>query len=147
MVKSFLFMKESMTITARGMPIIASKTNHGTQSGADLIEGDLKIRTAIPRETMQNSERSIMSAIGYISKIGGRRRESIMQMTGGIKICLLNENITMPEKLTRSVLAQLRQKANLLAIFLSINLCFEPARGVAVEETVGHACNVISNTS
>ena len=63
-------MKESMTITARGMPIIASKTNHGTQSGADLIEGDLKIRTAIPRETMQNSERRIMSAIGYISKIG-----------------------------------------------------------------------------
>jgi hypothetical protein len=53
----------------------------------------------------------------------------------------------MPEKLTRSVLAQLRQKAKSLAIFFSINLCFEPVRGVAVEETVGHACDVISNTS
>ena len=32
-----------------------------------LIEGEFKIRTAMPRDTMQNSERSIMSAIGYIS--------------------------------------------------------------------------------
>jgi hypothetical protein len=106
MVKSFFFMKESMTITARGMPIITSKTTHGTQSGADLIEGDLKIRTAMPRETMQNSERSMMSAIGYISKIRGRRTESLMQIAGGmIKICLHDLNITMREKLTRSVLA------------------------------------------
>jgi hypothetical protein len=49
------------------MPIIVSKTTQGTQSGADLIEGEFKIRTAMPRDTMQNSERSIMSAIGYIS--------------------------------------------------------------------------------
>ena len=111
MVKSFLFMKASMTITARGMPIITSKTTHGTQSGASLIEGDLKIRTAMPRETMQNSERSIMSAIGYISKIRGGRTESIMQIAGVIKICLHKLNITMPEKLTRSVLALVRQKA------------------------------------
>ena len=31
--------------------------------------------------------------------------------------------------------------------FLQLNLGFEPVRGVAVEETVGHACDVISNTS
>jgi len=60
-------MKESIRIAVRGMPIIVSKTTHGTQSGADLIEGEFKIRTAMPRDTMQNSERSIMSAIGYIS--------------------------------------------------------------------------------
>ncbi len=146
-VKSFLRMKESIRIAASGMPIIDSKTTQGTQSGADLTEGELKIRTAMPRETMQNSKRSIMSAMRYISKIRGGQTESIMQIADDSKICLHEPNITMPEKLTRSVLAQLRQKAKSLAISFSINLCFEPVRGVAVEETVGHACDVISNTS
>ncbi|HAU49584.1 MAG TPA: hypothetical protein DCW57_10935 [Planctomycetaceae bacterium] len=79
------------------MPIITSKTTHGTQSGADLTEGELKIRTAMPRETMQNSKRSIMSAIRYISKIRGGQTESIMQIADDSKICLHEPNITMPE--------------------------------------------------
>ena len=66
-VRSFLRMKESIKIAISGMPIIDSKTIHGTQSGADLIGGEFKIRTAMPRDTMQNSERSIISGIGYIS--------------------------------------------------------------------------------
>ena len=66
-VRSFLLMKESITIAVRGMPIITSKTTQGTQSGADLIEGEFKIRTAMPRDTMQNNERSIISAIELIS--------------------------------------------------------------------------------
>jgi hypothetical protein len=53
----------------------------------------------------------------------------------------------MPEKLTRSVLAQLRQKARALAIFFSLNLYFETLCGISVEETVGHASDIISNTS
>ena len=104
-VRSFLLMKESIIIAVRGMPIITSKTAHGTQLGADLTEGELKIRTAMPRETMQNSERSIMSAMRYISKIRGGQTESIMQIADDSKICLHEPNITMPEKLTRSVLA------------------------------------------
>ena len=104
-VRSFLLMKESITIAVRGMPIITSKTTHGTQSGADLTEGELKIRTAMPRETMQNSKRKIISAIRYISKIRGGQTELIMQIAGGIKICLHEQNITMSKTLTRSVLA------------------------------------------
>ncbi|MEC7293929.1 MAG: hypothetical protein VXU46_03455, partial [Planctomycetota bacterium] len=60
----FLRMKESIRIAANGMPIIARRTTHGTQSGASLIEGEFKIRTAMPRDTIQNSERSIINAIG-----------------------------------------------------------------------------------
>ena len=70
-----------------------------------------------------------------------------MESAGSSKRCLHIQNITMPEKLTRSVLAQLRQKARALAIFFSINLYFESLRGVSVEETVGHASDIISNTS
>ncbi len=66
-VKSLLRMKESIRSAASGMPIIDSKTTQGTQSGADLTEGEFTIRTAMPRDTMQNSERSIINAIGYIS--------------------------------------------------------------------------------
>ena len=98
-------MKESITIAVRGMPIITSKTTHGTQSGADLTEGELKIRTAMPRETMQNSNRKIISAIRYISQIRGGQTKSIMQIAGDIKKCLHEQNITMSETLTRSVLA------------------------------------------
>ena len=66
-VKSFFLINKSISIADNGIPIIVIKTTQGTQSGADLIDGELKIRTAIPRETMQNSVRRKMSAIECIS--------------------------------------------------------------------------------
>jgi hypothetical protein len=66
-VKSFFLMNKSISIADKGIPIIVIKTTQGTQSGADLTDGELKIRTAIPRETMQNSVRRKMRAIGCIS--------------------------------------------------------------------------------
>ena len=66
-VKSFFLINKSISIADNGIPIITSKTTQGTQFAADLMDGELKIKTAIPRETMQNSERRKMSAIGCIS--------------------------------------------------------------------------------
>ena len=70
-----------------------------------------------------------------------------MMSAGNRNRCLHVQNITMPEKLTRSVLAQLRQKARALAISFTINLYFESLGGVSIEKTVGHASDIISNTS
>jgi hypothetical protein len=66
-VKSFFLINKSISIADNGIPIIASKTTQGTQFGADLMDGELKIKTAIPRETMQNSVRRKISAIECIS--------------------------------------------------------------------------------
>ena len=66
-VKSFFLINKSISIADNGIPIITSKTTQGTQFGADLMDEELKIKTAIPRETMQNSVRRKMSAIECIS--------------------------------------------------------------------------------
>ena len=66
-VRSFFLINKSINIADKGMPIIVIKMTQGTQFGADLTEGELKIRTAIPRDTMQNNVRRKISAMICIS--------------------------------------------------------------------------------
>lgn len=62
-VRSFRRSEESMPITVSGRAIMPRSTPHGTHSGDVRINSELKMRTAIPTDTITKINRKTMSAM------------------------------------------------------------------------------------